>query len=635
MNKIKQLGCILALISCCVAPVKAQYKYSVDLNKVSDDRLRVDLEVPDMSKVKGSKIKYFIPKIVPGTYALYDFGKFVYDFKAYNKKGKELNVKQDGKNTWIIKCPKELAKISYLVEDSWDADGEKQKPLPFEPAGSNIEENKNYVINTHSFFGYFEGMSKQPYEVTFTKPKEMFGATSLQRKGGDATNDTFVADNYNYLADGPIMYCRPDTAMIDVNGTKVLISVYSPTNKVKSSFVAEQLKPTLDAQRQYLGGKLPVANYAFIIYLTDGFTKTGSYGALEHSYSSFYVLPEQEPENIAQTVRDVAAHEFFHVVTPLSIHAKQIQDFDFINPSMSEHLWLYEGTTEYKASHVQVKYGMMPLPQYVSVLSSKISESLTTKDKNGKLKYDDALSFTEMSRDVLVKYKEQYNNVYAKGTLIGLCVDLILNKKSKGKYNLNSLMADLSKEYGTDKAFEDKDLFPKIISLSNTPELGDFFKKHVAGGEPLPFKTLLEEVGINYFPKKMVKEVTFGGLEKSLGYDKDFGFFIAKTDDLDAFGKTIGFKPFDIIKKWDGKDLTPENIDMVLGTFMNKAKPDQAFTVTVARGKEQKEEVLSAKIIQVEVEKLHILELAEKPTAQQLEQRKWWLGDKVIMEEKH
>ena len=54
---------------------------------------------------------------------------------------------------------------------------------------------------------------------------------------------------------------------------------------------------------------------------------------------------------------DNAAHEFFHIVTPLSIHSEEIQYFDFNQPKMSEHLWLYEGSTEYHAHMVQEKYG--------------------------------------------------------------------------------------------------------------------------------------------------------------------------------------------------------------------------------------------------------------------------------------
>ena len=143
---------------------------------------------------------------------------------------------------------------------------------------------------------------------------------------------------------------------------------------------------------------------------------------------------------------------------------------------------------------------------------------------------------------------------------------------------------------------------------------------------------LLKEVGIDYYAKKMVKEVTFGGISnKSLGYDKEAGFFIADSGELDAFGKSIGFQNFDVIKKWNGKPLTLDNINEVFGEFFNAAKPNLAFTVTVARGKEQKEEVLNAKVIEVDVEKEHVLELTPNPSLTQLEFRRWWLGDKTIM----
>jgi predicted metalloprotease with PDZ domain len=92
------------------------------------------------------------------------------------------------------------------------------------------------------------------------------------------------------------------------------------------------LKPNI------LGGELPIDKYAFLFYFTDKPSLSGASGALEHSYSSFYFLPEADTSAIAQEVRDVAAHEFFHIVTPLSIHSKEIGEFDFNNPKMSKHL---------------------------------------------------------------------------------------------------------------------------------------------------------------------------------------------------------------------------------------------------------------------------------------------------------
>ncbi len=104
-----------------------------------------------------------------------------------------------------------------------------------------------------------------------------------------------------------------------------MISLYSPNKKATSAVIAKELKRTLEAQKEYLGGTLPVDKYAFIISLSDDPQLT-SYGALEHSYSSFYYLPESfSPEELAKSVRETGSHEFFHIVTPLSIHSEEME----------------------------------------------------------------------------------------------------------------------------------------------------------------------------------------------------------------------------------------------------------------------------------------------------------------------
>ena len=155
------------------------------------------------------------------------------------------------------------------------------------------------------------------------------------------------------------MYNIPDTSVIKVGNSIVLISVYSPHKMVTSDFLARKLDTLLRAQTKYLGGKLPVEKYAFIVYLDDKPGISGGQGALEHSYSSLYYYGEKDSLKLSQIIVDHAAHEFFHIITPLSIHSEEIQYFDFNHPKMSEHLWLYEGSTEYHAHMVQEKYGLI------------------------------------------------------------------------------------------------------------------------------------------------------------------------------------------------------------------------------------------------------------------------------------
>lgn len=194
--------------------------------------------------------------------------------------------------------------------------------------------------------------------------------------------DTYTIPNYFDLQDAPMMYCVPDTTSLSVGGAQILISVYSPNKTVSSKFIAENIHEILIAQQKYLGGTLPIKKYAYLIYLTPNAGGSGSNGALEHSYSSMYFLPEMDGKLLAQTMKDVSAHEFFHIVTPLNIHAEQIGNFDYTEPKMSKHLWLYEGVTEYAAGLVQVKYGSMSLEEYLKVIDDKIN---TTKYYNDSL----------------------------------------------------------------------------------------------------------------------------------------------------------------------------------------------------------------------------------------------------------
>jgi predicted metalloprotease with PDZ domain len=291
------------------------YKYFVDLTKAENDKLQVKLLPPDITV---DEVEFMFPAIVPGTYAIYNFGRFISDFKVLDKSGASMSVTQTDKNTYKIPNAKNIGSITYTVEDSWDyikKSTEKEKEdVVFEPAGTNIESGKNFVLNTHGFFGYFKGMSEQPISIEVKKQKGFYASSGLTGIKNGVDTDIIEVENYRRLVDSPVMYNQPDTSFIEVGGARVLVSVYSPNKKINSVYIARNIAEVLHAQKSYLGGNLPVDKYAFIIYLNDKPTQSGANGALEHSYSSVYVLPELDSIYLAQTMRDVAAHEFFHIV---------------------------------------------------------------------------------------------------------------------------------------------------------------------------------------------------------------------------------------------------------------------------------------------------------------------------------
>jgi len=613
---------LVGLLSIATLNLSAQtYEYKVDLNNVVDDELTVELNVPTLNQ---KELYFQLPRIVPGTYSIYDFGRFVNNFKALDKDGKELLVEHPDANTWKILDGKSVAKITYRVEDTWDT---KKGNVVFEPAGTNIDDDV-FVFNNHGIFGYFKKFEKLPFKLEIDRPEDLFGGTAMKRIGGDADTDIFETDSYNSLVDNPIMFAEPDTAIIKVGKAEVLIHTHSPTGKVQSKALVADIKPILEAQREYLGGTLPVDRYAFLIFLNPQgeYYLSGSAGALEHSYSSFYCLFEGEPSAIAQTVRDVAAHEFFHIVTPLNLHSYEIHDFDFIEPKMSQHLWMYEGGTEYAAQHVQIKQGLMPINQFLSVMSQKMRQADM---------FNQEIPFTEMSKTCLKENKSQYPNVYLKGALINMCLDMELRKASNGAYGVQELMRDLSKKYGIHKAFKDKCLFKEIGKISGyKKEMKNFFKRYVAGAEALPVERLMGNFGITYQEEGTIEELSPFGFsldQKSITFDFARGMLKLLPEGIDPFGRDVlGLKGGDLIKTWQGEEVTMQSIQDVMTQYMSTAKEGTELNVVVLRENadgEMEETALKGTLRKVPVKVNHALSVDPNATEAQVKLRKAWLGD--------
>ncbi len=73
-----------------------KYIYSVNLKKVVDDRVYVDLQCPGINQ---DTVVYHFPKTIPGTYKELDYGEMVTTIEPKDSKGHLLPYKKAGKNT--------------------------------------------------------------------------------------------------------------------------------------------------------------------------------------------------------------------------------------------------------------------------------------------------------------------------------------------------------------------------------------------------------------------------------------------------------------------------------------------------------------------------------------------------------
>ncbi len=588
------------------------YSYTVDLVNVQNDKVNVTL-IPPRS-ISGEAI-FRLPAFVPGTYEIYNFGRFISNFKALDKSGTALPIEKIDENSWKISQMNQVDKIVYEVNDTWDS--EIKEDFVFEPGGSNIEAGKNFVLNNHCFFGYFDSYKNNIYNIEVLKPKGFYGSSALIASSNTVDKETYVVNNFVELVDSPIMFCIPDTTTLTVGNAKVLVSVYSSKYKNSAGPVAKNIESVLTAQKDFLGGKLPIEKYAFIIYLFPGYSISNAYGALEHNNTSLYFLPEQKPEELGAELKTFAAHEFFHIITPLTVHSEEIGNFEFNNPKMSRHLWMYEGVTEYFAGSVQVKYGLISQNEYLNVLHDKMDNADM---------YKDTLPFTKMSLSCLDANKDQYSNVYEKGALIGLCLDVKLLELSNGKYNLQNLMSDLSKKYGKSRSFKDEELFDEIARITY-PGVREFISKYIEGPNHLPISETLDSVGINYIENGLRSEISpLGGIIPA--YNKTNGsLYISNSSyrNINEFGKSIGFNIGDQLLKLNGKTLTDKNMEQVLTDYMYTAKEGKYLKLVVLRkddkGVERKVK-LKTKIVPTMMEAKHLLAFSPTASPRQLYLRK-------------
>lgn len=617
MQKSLLLLLFAGISLCSFAQKNNQYAFTLDLVNVKDDKVQVEMIAP---AIKQDEIIYYIPKIVPGTYSEDDFGRYVENFTALDKSGKTLDVEKVNVNSWKIKNARSLYSIKYKVNDTFD-DRDSASKKVFEPTGSNIEQDTNYVINTHCFLGYFNGMKQVPYKLTVNHRPDFYGATAMNDANSSNTVDEFSATTYNQVVDNPIMYCKPDTTSIALADSKVLISVYSPNKKITASFLADNFNKLLQSQAKYLGGTLPVKKYAFLIYLTDHTGVTGAAGALEHSYSSMYYMPEGEPNKILQFFMDVAAHEFFHILTPLSIHSEEIQYFDFNQPKMSKHLWLYEGTTEYHAHIVQEKYGLTTRDAFLNVISQKIN--------NSRQFYNDTLPFTVMSANCLHEYANQYGNVYQKGALIAMCLDIKLRQLSGGKYGIINLIFDLSKKFGKDRPFKDDELFDEIEKVTY-PQIKEFLLTYVSGSKPLPFEEIFLLAGIDYKPVVETADSAFTLGSISFVPNKENGRpVISNLSTINVFGIAMGYRLNDEIVSVNGNEVLTTTMNKKVADLYKTAKVGDVLTVAVNRKNDAGvvETInLSAPMIKIPVKKFNQLSFMPNPTREQLALQNSWLN---------
>lgn len=535
-------------------PIQAE----IDLVNVNDDKVLVTIDPGRMTS--GSAI-YRLPRIVQGTYDVSNFGSFIENFKAYDYDGKELPATKLNVNSWVINGAQQLDKVTYLVNDTYDIEN-TDKSTPFSPSGTNIETD-NYMLNLHGFVGYFDALKNNQYDLKVISPSDFKRSSALQviseERDNAITTTQYFAPRYFDITDNPMMYGYLDVEEFNVGSIKIVLSVYSPNNVHKASDIKATVIEMMKAQKNYLGDLDATPRYDIFLYLSDTSKddQPTGFGALEHHTSTVAVLRESSTkERLAESIIDVVSHEFFHIVTPLTVHSEDIHYFDYDQPTFSKHLWLYEGVTEYFAQHFQVYEGLVEPNEYYQTINRQIAVSL---------QLDDSMSFTKMSENVLKEpYASNYYNVYMKGALIGMCIDILMRENSNGQRSMLSLMKELSAKYGKNKPFDDDSFIDELTQMTY-PAIGEFLNTHVVGGTPIDYSVFFEKVGLQKATGRVKTNFVQNGGNLLFYINPANGsVYFNQLVTNNSFWNDQGVQPGDVIKKINDTEVNVQNANNIL-----------------------------------------------------------------------
>ena len=568
--------------------LSGQQRFEVNLNDRSGDTFKVTLYPEPLA---ASNNTFQFASTAPGTYQVMDIGRFVDNFKAFDQSGKEVPTEHSSTNQWTISRPSDVKKITYTVADLWNA---KVKEHRVYPMCSTTISDDFVMINGQGVFGYFDGLQAEPIRIKLSFPSEWKIGTALKRD----QEGYYVADDFDKVVDSPFYLGNLTTATTEVGGARIEVYTYSQKGLITSEKILESLKSILKAESDFTKG-LPVDRYVFLFH----FGTIGA-GAWEHSYSSEYVMNEDtlSPAFVGNVV-SIVAHEFFHVNVPLNVHSELIEHFNFVKPVMSQHLWLYEGTTEWAAHMLQLRENLTTIKQYLLMLQSKL---------NANDSFDQTLSLASLGVHS-TELEDQYPNIYQKGALVSSLLDIRLLQLSHGKAGLRELLMRLSKEYGKKRAFSEGKFFDQLVAMTY-PEIGDFINRYIRGAEKLPVQEYFSWLGIDY---KQVGDADSSKGSLRLGMrPMDSLIVVSMVYDDSKSGLIKG----DVVEKIGGTPLTFQNAQQLFGKMVAQ-KAGSRIPITVKReGKEM--EIVS--ILEPRVSR-HLFSLNPDASPEQLRLREIWM----------
>ncbi|MDO6515842.1 M61 family metallopeptidase [Zobellia uliginosa] len=556
-------------------------------------------------ELKTDTVAFRMSRTSPGRYALHEFAINVYHFKAWDSKGKALEVLRPDPYQWQVVGHDGSITISYTL---------------FANRGggtySQVDETHAH-LNIPATFMYAPELSDRKIEVDFKVREDLNWKIATQMPLVSGT--TYSAPDLYYFMDSPIEIS--DHAVrefkVDHNGKQQNIRFVLHHNGTGEELDAyfEQVKKVVLAEKEVYG-ELPDFDYGTYTFLAC-YIPNASGDGMEHRNSTVLTSTRSLSEGGMQANIGTVSHEFFHAWNVERIRPKSLEPFNFEEANMSGALWFAEGFTSYYTNLILCRAGIISPEKYVEGISGTFNYVWNSPARRffNPIEMSYQAPFVDAATSVdPVNRENTFISYYSYGSVLGLALDLSLRKE---KLNLDDFMKLVWKKYGkTEKPYTIEDLQQTLAEYAGSDFAEVFFGKYIYKSEMPDYPTLLSLVGVGL---KQNPQVPYFGAAVSLNGDGQGE--IRSNPKIGTPAYEAGLDKGDIITDINGSGF-PDG--QQFGTYIEKLKVGDTLKVTFERFGVEKRctVVLGAnpdyRLLLMEKE-------GGKPSKKQLRQRNDWL----------
>ncbi len=242
-----------------------------------------------------------------------------------------------------------------------------------------------------------------------------------------------------------------------------------------------------------LFGEPPYDRYTTLLYLYEGEPSYG--GGLEHANSHFDIGPAVAFRNAEQAIPEfgygLISHEYYHAWNVKRIRPAAMWPYDYEHEQYTPLLWVSEGFTSYYGPLILVRTGLTDEETFWGTMQGNIS-SVESQP------YQESVEDVSLSTWIApIPISGRY--YYSKGSVIGLLLDIEIREATDNRHSLDDVMYRLYHDhYERGRGFTTEQLLDYIAEYIGQEQMQRFYRDHIDGRAPLPYREVLALAGMSF-----------------------------------------------------------------------------------------------------------------------------------------